>query len=88
LLFALRAIGNEPTFRRIPHIFSKKQTGFGLGWASVIAACGFFIIPKVFGEQIQLGRPQYALYGFAISYVICPGLNWRHDDRKEYGIDS
>jgi NNP family nitrate/nitrite transporter-like MFS transporter len=43
----------------------------------VVAAYGAFIIPKVFGEQINATTPEYALYGFAIIYAICPALNWR-----------
>jgi NNP family nitrate/nitrite transporter-like MFS transporter len=41
-----------------------------------VAAYGAFIIPKVFGEQISLTTPEYALYGFAVFYGICVVLNW------------
>jgi NNP family nitrate/nitrite transporter-like MFS transporter len=47
-----------------------------LGWTSAIAAYGAFIIPKVFGQQIQVGTPEYALYGFALYYAVCLILNW------------
>lgn len=76
LLFLATGIGNGSTFRSIPYIFNKEQAGPVLGWTAAIAAYGAFIIPKVFGEQIQAGTPQYALYGFALYYVICLILNW------------
>lgn len=87
LLFITTGIGNGSTFRSIPYIFSKEQAGPVLGWTSAIAAYGAFIIPKVFGEQIQLGTPEYALYGFAIYYVVCLALNWWYYDRPNSGID-
>jgi NNP family nitrate/nitrite transporter-like MFS transporter len=58
-------------------VFNAEQAGPALGWTSVVAAYGAFIIPKVFGEQINATTPEYALYGFAIIYAICPALNWR-----------
>jgi NNP family nitrate/nitrite transporter-like MFS transporter len=76
VLFMTTGIGNGSTFRSIPNIFSKKMAGPVLGWTSAIAAYGAFVIPKVFGEQIKLGTPQYALYGFAIYYFVCLLLNW------------
>ena len=76
VLFMTTGIGNGSTFRSIPNIFSKEQAGPVLGWTAAIAAYGAFIIPKVFGQQIAAGTPQYALYGFAIYYVICLVLNW------------
>jgi len=76
VLFMTTGIGNGSTFRSIPNIFSKELAGPVLGWTSAIAAYGAFIIPKVFGEQIKLGTPQYALYGFAIYYFVCLLLNW------------
>ena len=76
VLFLTTGIGNGSTFRSIPYIFSKEKAGPVLGWTSAIAAYGAFIIPKVFGMQIKAGHPEYALYGFAIYYVICLGLNW------------
>ena len=33
-------------------------------------------IEKEFGEQIRAGNPQYALWAFAVFYVICLILNW------------
>ena len=56
--------------------FDKEQAGPVLGWTSAVAAYGAFIIPKVFGEQMAAGTPQYALYGFAIFYVVCIAINW------------
>jgi len=76
LLFITTGIGNGSTFRSIPYIFSKEQAGPVLGWTAAIAAYGAFIIPKVFGQQIQNGTPEYALYGFAIYYLFCLILNW------------
>ncbi|MCP3927733.1 MAG: NarK/NasA family nitrate transporter [Bacteroidetes bacterium] len=76
LLFLTTGIGNGSTFRSIPNIFSKEQAGPVLGWTAAIAAYGAFIIPKVFGQQIKAGTPEYALYGFAIYYLICLLLNW------------
>ena len=76
LLFAGPGIGNGSTFRTIAMIFPKEQAGPALGWTSAVAAYGAFIIPQVFGEQINAATPQYALYGFAIFYFICLLLNW------------
>ena len=76
LLFLTTGIGNGSTFRSIPNIFNKEQAGPVLGWTAAIAAYGAFIIPKVFGQQIQAGTPENALYGFAIFYLICLFLNW------------
>ncbi len=76
MLFLATGIGNGSTFRSIPYIFSKEKAGPVLGWTAAIAAYGAFIIPKVFGEQIKAGHAEYALYGFAIYYVICLLLNW------------
>ncbi|MCB9185857.1 MAG: NarK/NasA family nitrate transporter [Flavobacteriales bacterium] len=76
ILFLATGIGNGSTFRSIPYIFSKEKAGPVLGWTAAIAAYGAFIIPKVFGEQIKAGHPEYALYGFALYYVICLVLNW------------
>ena len=76
VLFLTTGIGNGSTFRSIPYIFSKEKAGPVLGWTAAIAAYGAFIIPKVFGEQIKAGHPEYALYGFAVYYVICLVLNW------------
>jgi len=76
LLFAATGIGNGSTFRTIAIVFDKEQTGPVLGWTSAIAAYGAFIIPKVFGEQMGAGTPQYALYGFAAFYAVCIVINW------------
>jgi NNP family nitrate/nitrite transporter-like MFS transporter len=76
ILFLTTGIGNGSTFRSIPYIFSKEQAGPVLGWTAAIAAYGAFIIPKVFGQQIQNDTPEYALYGFAVYYLICLFLNW------------
>jgi MFS transporter, NNP family, nitrate/nitrite transporter len=76
VLFLTTGIGNGSTFRSIPYIFSKEKAGPVLGWTSAIAAYGAFIIPKVFGQQVKAGHAEYALYGFAIYYLICLILNW------------
>ncbi|MBK5293758.1 MAG: NarK/NasA family nitrate transporter, partial [Acidobacteriia bacterium] len=57
-----------------------------LGWTSAIAAYGAFIIPKVFGKQIEAHRPEYALYGFAIYYLSCLLVNWYYYARKNAEI--
>jgi len=56
-------------------VFPKEQAGPVLGWTSAVAAYGAFIIPQVFGEQINATTPEYALYGFAVFYFICLVLN-------------
>lgn len=76
VLFAATGIGNGSTFRTIAMVFNKEQAEPVLGWTSAVAAYGAFIIPKVFGEQIKLATPEYALYGFAIFYGLCLLLNW------------
>ena len=76
ILFAATGIGNGSTFRTIAVIFDKEQAGPVLGWTSAIAAYGAFIIPKVFGEQIEATTPEIALYGFAIFYIVCIAINW------------
>ncbi|MTI33570.1 MFS transporter [Xanthovirga aplysinae] len=86
ILFITTGIGNGSTFRSVPYIFNKKQTGPVLGWISAIAAYGAFIVPNVFGQQIKMGHPEYALYGFAVYYVICLILNWWYYDRKRAAI--
>jgi len=85
-LFLTTGIGNGSTFRSIPYIFSKEKAGPVLGWTAAIAAYGAFIIPKIFGQQIKAGTPEYALYGFALYYVICLVLNWWYYDRKQSSI--
>ena len=82
ILFITTGIGNGSTFRMIPIIFEPKQAGPVLGWTSAVAAYGAFIIPKVFGAQIQAGTPEYALYGFALYYLSCLIVNWWFYARK------
>ncbi len=86
LLFIGAGIGNGSTFRSIPYIFSKELAGPVLGWTSAIAAYGAFIIPKIFGQQIQHKTPEYAMYGFAVYYLVCLALNWYYYERKNSGI--
>jgi len=88
VLFLTTGIGNGSTFRSIPYIFNKEQAGPVLGWTSAIAAYGAFIIPKVFGQQIKSGTPEYALYGFAIFYFLCLILNWWFYTRKNAEIKN
>jgi NNP family nitrate/nitrite transporter-like MFS transporter len=75
-LFAATGVGNGSTFRSMGVMFNEEQAGPVLGWTSAVAAYGAFIIPKVFGEQINAGTPQVALYGFATFYTVCLVLNW------------
>ena len=75
-LFFTAGIGNGSTFRTVAVVFDRQQAGPVLGWTSAVAAYGAFIIPLVFGEQIEKGQPQYALYGFAAFYLACVVLNW------------
>ncbi len=76
VLFAATGIGNGSTFRTIAAAFDKEQAGPVLGWTSAVAAYGAFIIPQVFGEQMAAGKPEYALYGFAVFYAVCIVINW------------
>lgn len=76
LLFAATGIGNGSTFRTIAVAFNKEQAGPVLGWTSAVAAYGAFIIPQIFGEQMNAGTPEYALYGFAVFYAVCIVINW------------
>ncbi|MFK7792373.1 MAG: antiporter [Devosiaceae bacterium] len=76
ILFAATGIGNGSTFRTIAVVFNKEQAGPALGWTAAVAAYGAFIIPKVFGEQLGAGHPEYALYGFAVFYAVCIIINW------------
>lgn len=82
LLFATTGIGNGSTFRMIAVIFPKELAGPVLGWTSAVAAYGAFIIPTIFAMQIKAGKPEYALYGFAIYYVTCLALNWWYYARR------
>jgi len=86
VLFVTTGIGNGSTFRMIPIIFRKEQAGPVLGWTSAVAAYGAFIIPKVFGAQIKAGTPEIALYGFAVYYLSCLGVNWWFYARKNAEI--
>jgi NNP family nitrate/nitrite transporter-like MFS transporter len=81
-LFFCAGVGNGSTFRMIPIIFPPAQAGPVLGWTSAIGAYGAFIIPKVFGAQIEARTPEYALYGFAGYYFSCLVLNWWYYARK------
>ncbi|MCC6219899.1 MAG: antiporter, partial [Deltaproteobacteria bacterium] len=76
VLFTASGVGNGSTFRTIAVVFDREQAGPVLGWTSAVAAYGAFIIPIVFGEQINARTPEYALYGFAIFYFVCLLLNW------------
>ena len=76
ILFTATGIGNGSTFRTIAVVFNKEQAGPVLGWTSAVAAYGAFIIPKVFGEELKAGTPEYALYGFAAFYTLCIIINW------------
>ncbi len=40
----------------------------------------------VFGGQIKMGTPEYALYGFALYYLSCLAVNWWHYARKNAEI--
>lgn len=82
ILFITTGIGNGSTFRMIPIIFEPKLAGPVLGWTSAVAAYGAFVIPKVFGGQIEGGTPEYALYGFAVYYMSCLAVNWWYYARK------
>ncbi|AKH20002.1 MFS transporter [Sedimenticola thiotaurini] len=86
VLFAATGIGNGSTFRTIAMVFDKEQAGPALGWTSAVAAYGAFIIPQVFGEQIKAATPEYALYGFAIFYLVCMVINWWYylGPKREY----
>jgi NNP family nitrate/nitrite transporter-like MFS transporter len=76
VLFAASGIGNGSTFRTIGVIFDRQQAGPVLGWTSAIAAYGAFVAPIVIGNQIKAGTPQLAMYGFAVFYAVCLGINW------------
>ncbi len=86
LLFATTGIGNGSTFRMIPIIFKPAKAGPVLGWTSAIAAYGAFLIPRIFGTQIQAGHAEYALYGFAVYYLSCLVVNWWFYARKNAEI--
>ena len=87
ILFITAGIGNGSTFRMVPMIFSPAEAGPVLGWTSAIAAYGAFVIPKVFGAQVEAKTPEYALYGFAFYYLTCLVLNWYYYARKGAEIE-
>ena len=76
LLFVTTGIGNGSTFRMIPIIFKPELAGPVLGWTSAVAAYGAFLIPRIFGGQIEAETPEYAMYGFIAYYVSCLAVNW------------
>jgi len=86
ILFITTGIGNGSTFRMVPIIFKSSEAGPVLGWTSAVAAYGAFIIPRVFGQQVNAGTPAYALYGFAVFYFTCLLLNWYYYARKNAEI--
>jgi NNP family nitrate/nitrite transporter-like MFS transporter len=86
VLFFCAGVGNGSTFRMIPIIFEPSLAGPVLGWTSAVGAYGAFIIPKVFGAQIEAKHPEYALYGFATYYLSCLVLNWWYYARKNAEI--
>lgn len=86
VLFIATGVGNGSTFRMVPFIFEPTLAGPVLGWISAVAAYGAFLIPRIFGQQIQAGTPEWALYGFAGYYVTCVGVNWWYYARKNAEI--
>ncbi len=86
ILFAATGVGNGSTFRSMGVMFNKEQAGPVLGWTSAVAAYGAFIIPKVLGEQVKLGTPERALWGFAVFYTVCLILNWWYYARRNSEI--
>jgi NNP family nitrate/nitrite transporter-like MFS transporter len=82
LLFLGSGIGNGSTFQMVPFIFEPQFAGPVLGWTGAVAAYGSYVIPTVFKAQIAAGTVQYALYGFAVFYVVCLVLNWYYYARR------
>ncbi len=82
LLFVASGLGNGSTFQMVPFIFEPKLAGPVLGWTSAAAAYGAFIIPSIFKIQVEAGKVEFALYGFAVFYVLCLGLNWYYYARS------
>ena len=82
LLFITTGVGNGSTFRMVPIIFKPAMAGPVLGWISAVAAYGAFLIPRIFGGQIESGTPEYGLYGFAGYYATCLAVNWWFYARK------
>ena len=55
------------------------EAAAALGLSSAIAAYGGFVIPKSFGTALQLsGSAAPALVVFAVFYLSCIALTWRH----------
>jgi NNP family nitrate/nitrite transporter-like MFS transporter len=88
ILFITTGIGNGSTFRMIPIIFKSSEAGPVLGWTSAIAAYGAFVIPRLLGQQIDAGTPEFALYGLAVFYFTCLVLNWYYYARKNAEIKA
>lgn len=88
VIFAATGVGNGSTFRTIGVIYSREQAGPVLGWTSAVAAYGSFVAPIVIGAQVKGGTPQVAMYGFAVFYVLCLGLNWWFYLRKNAYIKN
>ncbi len=86
ILFITTGVGNGSTFRMVPIIFKPAEAGPVLGWTAAVAAYGAFIIPRIFGQQVNAGTPEYALYGFAFYYLTCLVLNWYYYARKNAEI--
>jgi len=86
ILFITTGIGNGSTFRMVPIIFKPSEAGPVLGWTAAVAAYGAFIIPRIFGQQVNAGTPEFALYGFAFYYLTCLVLNWYYYARKNAEI--
>ncbi|MFN3820721.1 MAG: antiporter [bacterium] len=86
VLFITTGIGNGSTFRMIPAIFKPDQAGPVLGWTSAIGAYGAFLIPQVFGAQIEARAPELALYGFAFYYFTGLIVNWWFYSRRNAEI--
>ena len=54
-----------------------------LGFTAAIAAYGGFFIPKSYGSSIALtGGPEFALWGFAVFYLLCIAVTWWYYARK------
>jgi nitrate/nitrite transporter NarK len=76
-------------FARLSRPLGRKGVALRLALAreiSAVAACGAFVVPQEFGEQIKAATPEYALFGFAIFYAVCLALNWWYylGPRAEY----
>lgn len=53
-----------------------KESSAILGFSSALGAYGGFIIPIAFGNAIQSGSPQTALWQFMAFYATCLALTW------------